>query len=187
MVLQSKILSGTSGVVRWTLGSEDLVLSVMWIVPYNRQFWRTWLAVGLSSHSDLPSYQEMYTSKNDARFVLRQSGSRFEFSDGKFIVIADMDSHSTYKPILRVALVPRDNDLLASNIRTQLGLKQVDYKPLDYYNYQKTQEHKNIQPSVVGLVQSTTGSSAEKQVVSTLCLTLILTTATMLASLNCLQ
>ena len=166
MVLQSKILTGTSGVVRWTLGSEDLVLSVMWSVPYNRQFWRTWLAVGLSSHSDLPSYQEMYkSSSEDARFVRRQSGYRFEFSDGKFIVIADMDSHSTHKPILRVALVPRDNDLLASNIRTQLGLKQVDYKPLDYYNYQKTQGHKNIQssPSVVGLTGS---SNAEKQVLN---------------------
>ena len=181
MVLQSKILTGTSGVVRWTLGSEDLVLSVMWSVPYNRQFWRTWLAVGLSSHSDLPSYQEMYKSNSDARFVRRQSGYRFEFSDGKFIVIADMDSHSTYKPILRVALVPRDNDLLASNIRTQLGLKQVEYKPLDYYNYQKTQGHKNIQssPSVVGL----TGSSAEKQVFS-----IFLTSMMMLLSTqNCLQ
>lgn len=183
MVLQSKILTGTSGVVRWTLGSEDLVLSVMWSVPYNRQFWRTWLAVGLSSHSDLPSYQEMYKSNSDARFVRRQSGYRFEFSDGKFIVIADMDSHSTYKPILRVALVPRDNDLLASNIRTQLGLKQVEYKPLDYYNYQKTQGHKNIQssPSVVGLVSQ--GSSAEKQVFS-----IFLTSMMMLLSTqNCLQ
>ena len=170
MVLQSKILTGTSGVVRWTLGSEDLVLSVMWSVPYNRQFWRTWLAVGLSSHADLPSYQEMYKSSSDARFVRRQSGYRFEYSDGKFIVIADMDSHSTYKPILRVSLVPRDNDMLASNIRTQLGLKQVEYKPLDYYNFQKTQEHKNM-PSVVGLVQSTTGSNAEKlQIVSILML-----------------
>lgn len=169
--------------VRWTLGSEDLVLSVMWSVPYNRQFWRTWLAVGLSSHSDLPSYQEMYKSNSDARFVRRQSGYRFEFSDGKFIVIADMDSHSTYKPILRVALVPRDNDLLASNIRTQLGLKQVEYKPLDYYNYQKTQGHKNIQssPSVVGLVSQ--GSSAEKQVFS-----IFLTSMMMLLSTqNCLQ
>ena len=163
MILQSKILTGTSGVVRWTLGSEDLVLSVMWSVPYNRQFWRTWLAVGLSSHSDLPTYQQMYKSNSDSRFVRRQSGSRFEFSDGKFLVIADMDSHSTYKPILRVALVPRDNELLASNVRRQLGMREVDYKPLDYYNYQKTQEQQSMQPaSVVGLVQSTTGSNAEK-------------------------
>ena len=57
IILQSKALTGTSGVLRYTLGSTDTVLSIMWSVPYNRQLWRTWVAVGLSSHANQPTYK----------------------------------------------------------------------------------------------------------------------------------
>lgn len=164
IILQSKLLSGTSGVIRWTLGSTDVVLSVMWSVPYNRQLWRTWLAVGLSSHTDLPTYDQMY-SKTDSRFIRSQSGQRFEFSDNRFIVIAEMDGDSTFKPVLRVGLVPVNNDLLAANIRHELGLKPTVMKPAKTsmesdFNYQKTQQHKNNDLPSVGLVQSS-GSRTE--------------------------
>ena len=76
----------------------------MWSVPYNRQLWRTWVAVGLSSHTNLPTYKEMYENEQDPRFVRKKAGHRFEFSDGKFAVIADMDGDATFKPILRVSL-----------------------------------------------------------------------------------
>ena len=90
----------------------------MWDVPYNRQFWQTWLAVGLTSHTQIPSYKEMYNTKDDNRFVRKNAGHRFEFSDGKkFIIIADMDGDSTSKPILRVGLVPLNDGLLGANIR----------------------------------------------------------------------
>ena len=43
-------VKGTSGVLRWTVGTQtDLVLSVMWSVPYNRQLWNTWVAIGLTN------------------------------------------------------------------------------------------------------------------------------------------
>ena len=43
-------VKGTSGVLRWTLGTQtDLILSVMWSVPYNRQLWNTWVAIGLTN------------------------------------------------------------------------------------------------------------------------------------------
>ena len=115
------MLTGTSGVIRWTVGSADLVLSLMWDVPYNRQLWRTWVAVGITSHTNLPTYKEMYNKKDDSRFIRTQGGHRFEFSTagGKFIIIADMDGESYSKPVLRVGLIPRDEDLLASNIRYQ--------------------------------------------------------------------
>ena len=166
IILQSKALTGTSGVIRWTLGSADLVLSIMWSVPYNRQLWRTWLAVGLSSHTKLPTYKEMYTQKGkDTRFVRRQAGRRFEYSDGQFIVIADMDGDTFFKPILRVGMVPRDNNLLGSNIRQKLGLKpsSVSYNPPESdFNYQKTQQHKRQQQQddmpAVGLVQTGSGT-----------------------------
>ena len=55
IVVPDSSMSGTRGVVRWNIGgSLNRVLSVMWSVPYNRQFWRQWVAVGLSSSSDLP-------------------------------------------------------------------------------------------------------------------------------------
>ena len=75
----------------------------MWSVPYNRQLWRTWVAVGLSSHTNLPTYKEMYENEQDPRFVRKKAGHRFEFSDGKFAVITDMDGDATFKPILRVS------------------------------------------------------------------------------------
>jgi hypothetical protein len=66
-MLQAKALTGTFGVLRWTLGSADIVLSLMWSVPYNRQLWRTWVAVGLSSHTNMPTYKEMYDNTDDKR------------------------------------------------------------------------------------------------------------------------
>jgi hypothetical protein len=76
VVLQGAPLTGTNGVVRWSIGNMDRVLSVMWSVPYNRQLWRTWLAVGLTSHGpDLPSYDDMYDGQNsDGKFVRRKAG-----------------------------------------------------------------------------------------------------------------
>ena len=68
VVVQPSALSGTSGVVRWRIAgggpSGDRVMSVMWGKPYSQQFWRTWLAVGLSyPGKDMPSYKDMYSSK----------------------------------------------------------------------------------------------------------------------------
>lgn len=76
VILQATSMGGTNGVVRWTIGTLDRVLSLMWSVPYNRQLWRTWLAVGLTSHgSDLPSYDDMYAGhRGDGRFVRRKAG-----------------------------------------------------------------------------------------------------------------
>ena len=43
-------VKGTSGVLRWTVGTQtDLILSVMWSVPYNRQLWNAWVAIGLTN------------------------------------------------------------------------------------------------------------------------------------------
>ena len=58
IVVPDSSMSGTRGVVRWNMGgSLNRVVSAMWSVPYNRQFWRQWVAVGLSSSGDLPRYQ----------------------------------------------------------------------------------------------------------------------------------
>ena len=55
IIVPTSSMSGTRGIARWNIGgSLDRVLSVMWSVPFNRQFWRQWVAVGLSSSSDLP-------------------------------------------------------------------------------------------------------------------------------------
>ena len=77
------------------------------------------MAVGLTSHTNLPTYKEMYSGKDDSRFTRRNAGQKFEFSTGggKFIVIAEMDGDSTLKPVLRVSLIPKDESLLGSNIR----------------------------------------------------------------------
>ena len=127
--LNLQVLTGTNGVIRWTLGSADLVLSIMWAVPYNRQFYRSWVAVGLTSHTNLPTYKEMYSKKDDSRFTRRQAGQRFEFSTagGKFIVIAEMDGDATFKPVLRVSLIPKDEDLLGSNIRLLYNIFELSF------------------------------------------------------------
>lgn len=162
IISQAKAMTGTNGVIRWTLGSTDRVLSLMWSVPYNRQLWRTWLAVGLTSHTDLPSYKEMYEDKDNRRFYRSQSGHRFEFSDGQFIVIVRMDGDSTFKPVLHLGLAPIDTELLAPAIRKKLGLKpSVVKNPNDLLgkSQQKRQQQQQQQGDMpsVGLVQSTTG------------------------------
>ena len=106
---------------------------------------------------------------NDPRFIKRKAGKHFEFSDGRFIVLVDMDGDSVFKPILSVSLVPRDNSLLAANIRQQLGMKPslisrknnvLDNDNSDF-NYQKTQQqiHKRQDQPSVGLIQTGSGSS----------------------------
>ena len=57
IILPDEYMKGTSGVIRYTLGSSDLVLSIMWSVPYNRHFYSTFVAVGLSSHTNQPTYK----------------------------------------------------------------------------------------------------------------------------------
>ena len=110
----------------------------------------------------IPFFREMYSEDEDPRYTRRQAGYQFEYSDGRFIVIVDMDGDSTFKPVLRVALVPRDNTLLAANIRQQLGLKPSKNTFESDFNYQKTEQHKrqheDNMPSV-GLVQTGSGSS----------------------------
>ena len=55
IIVPESSMSGTRGIARWNIGgSLDRVLSVMWSVPFNRQFWRQWVAVGLSSSRELP-------------------------------------------------------------------------------------------------------------------------------------
>ena len=104
-------MKGTSGVLRWTVGTQtDLILSVMWSVPYNRQLWNAWVAVGLTNGT--LDYDQMYSGVDDTRFVRKRAGGgQFEFSDvgGKFIVIARMDdAGATFKPVLHLGLTPVD-------------------------------------------------------------------------------
>ena len=94
VVVQPSALSGTSGVVRWRIAgggpSGDRVMSVMWSKPYSQQFWRTWLAVGLSyPGKDMPSYKDMYSSKViDKVKVKKQSRNKMKFwKIGKIKVI----------------------------------------------------------------------------------------------------
>ena len=61
--------------LRWTVGTQtDLILSVMWSVPYNRQLWNPWLAVGLTNSS---------LSYDQACDVLRRCDCEFLNSRGK--------------------------------------------------------------------------------------------------------
>lgn len=125
IIVPSKSMSGTRGVVRWNMGGDlNRVLSVMWSVPYNRQFWRQWVAVGLSASGQEPSYDVMYRGDNkDKRFVRHEAnGKTFEFSDGRFIINARMDG-STYKPILHLSIAPRMDAELAPSILKFLGIK----------------------------------------------------------------
>ena len=118
-----RALTGTNGVIRWKIGSEsDKVLSVMWSVPYNMQFWSTWVGVGISGTDDLPTYKEMYSNKDDKRYRTEKSGSEFEFSEGNFIVFAFMDGGARSKPVLHLGLGPIKEDDVASSIRKKLGL-----------------------------------------------------------------
>ena len=164
VVLQGSSLAGTNGVVRWSIGSMDRVLSVMWSIPYNRQLWRTWVAVGLTSHgSDLPSYDDMYDGQNsDGKFVRRKAGHQFEFSDGQFVIVAQMDGDATFKPVLHLVVAPIASEWLAPSVRKQLGMKSIPENGLNLEggalakNTQKRQD-----APTVGHVHSTNGATTQ--------------------------
>ena len=162
VVLQGGQLTGTNGVVRWSIGNMDRVLSVMWSVPYNRQLWRTWLAVGLTSHGlDLPTYDDMYDGHNsDGKFVRRKAGHRFEFSDGQFVVVAQMDGDATFKPVLHLVFAPIASEWLAPSVRHQLGMKVIPESKLmlEELVTKNTQKRQEDQPTV-GHVHSTSSGN----------------------------
>lgn len=142
-------MTGTNGVLRWTLGSSERVLSLMWSVPHSRQFWRTWVAVGLTSKDKTPSFDFMYNGADETRFVRQEAGREFEFSDGHFIVIARMDGGSTFKPVLHVGLIPIDETDLAGSIRRGLGRSVVKRDDLTEL----------VEPPQFRLRQSTSGGA----------------------------
>ena len=193
VVLQGGQLTGTNGVVRWSIGNMDRVLSVMWSVPYNRQLWRTWLAVGLTSHGqDLPSYDDMYDGQNsEGKFVRRKAGHRFEFSDGQFVVVAQMDGDATFKPVLHLVFAPIASEWLAPSVRRQLGMKVIPENGLmlEELVSKNTQKRQEDQPTV-GHVHSTSASAANSlnQHFILLCLsTLVSASRSISAALRSLQ
>lgn len=138
-------LSGTGGVIRFSVGSQTgLVLSVMWSVPYNMQFWSTWVAVGLSRADQTPNYKEMYSTKDLDRFVRVKAGREFEFSDGKFIVMAYMDGGTNSKPIVRLGLVPIDEADLAARLRRKLGMPVAQRDDLTKQKRQQEDEASSL-------------------------------------------
>jgi len=130
---------GTAGVVRWPIYGvgRDRILSVMWSIPYNMQFWSAWAAVGLSGGGDdqeedmeeeaPPDYEELYSGNDDERFARAKAGRDFEFSDSeRFLVKATMDGGGKSKPVLRVGLIPLADADLAEAIRAELGVEDAD-------------------------------------------------------------
>ena len=61
--------------------------------------------------------------QNHSKFVRRQAGESFEFSDGHHLLISGMGAGP--KPILHLAIVPTANDQLARDIRQKLGIQVV--------------------------------------------------------------
>ncbi|CAB4064691.1 unnamed protein product [Lepeophtheirus salmonis] len=96
-------LSGTLGLIRYKIEPFDSILSIMWSVPYNRQLWKSWAAIGLSSTANVPSIEEMYSGTDPKRFI-------------------QMDGGLTYKPILKVCFVPYERRELANKVKKQLGI-----------------------------------------------------------------
>ena len=154
-------MTGTSGVMRWKIGSgpNAPLMSVMWSVPYNPQFYSTWSAVSLTPASKTPpTFDQLYSKKDPSRFIRVKAGREFEFSDGHFILMAFMDA-DTSKPVFRVGVVPTDEKDIASSIRKQLKLPILRRDDI-----RLTDKRENQQPQI-GLVQT---SSATKVATSQL-------------------
>ena len=65
----------------------------------------------------------VFVLQNHSKFVRRQAGESFEFSDGHHLLISGMGAGP--KPILHLAIVPTANDQLARDIRQKLGIQVV--------------------------------------------------------------
>lgn len=81
------------------------------------------MAVGITKAKEpLPTFSEMYSSKDPSRFVRVKAGHEFEFSDGEFIVFAFMDGDASSKPVLHFGLVPIKQPDLSSHVLHGLGI-----------------------------------------------------------------
>ena len=164
-------MTGTSGVVRWRLGSRDRVISVMWSVPYSGQLYKPWTAVGLSSGQNAPTFDELYGEKDPKRFVRHRGGRDFEFSDGEFLVFGRMDGGSTFKPVLHLGLVPLGDEDMAATLRKQIGLPVVqedDKGPVE-------------EPPQFGLMSSTSDAAAGVKIARSLPFTFSVVLVSLLA------
>ncbi len=147
----ARILSGTAGTIAWAIGKKGLTLSAMWSVPYNMQFYSSWMAVGIDAQP--LTYKEMFSGAIDStRFTRLKSGRDFEFSDGdSLVVMAYMDGSSSVRPVLRLALMPLDDDDLATNIRESLKMPII-----------RSDEVLEGSRPQVGLVQDASSSAARR-------------------------
>jgi len=128
---QSGGLTGVSGIIRWPIGDDRTVLSLMISVPYNPDLYGTWVAVGLfridtpEGRRSMPNFDAMYYGTPDSAWYIRhQTGDRLEFSNEDFHIVLDSDT-SLSKPVLKLALLPTNTADGAPTIKLRLAGKMV--------------------------------------------------------------
>ena len=121
---QDGAFTGVSGVVHWSIGDTEKVLSLMVSIPYNPQLWDSWVAVGITASHRVPDYNAMYSGTPDSSwFVRSKTGRKLEFADSELIVVIDSDG-GTSKPVVRLSVVPREEAALAPVVDARMKGRQ---------------------------------------------------------------
>jgi hypothetical protein len=131
ILVQEGTATGVSGVVRWSIGDTDTVLSLMVSVPYNQHLWSSWVAAGLTKNTSVPDFSAMYSGTPDSAWFVRQKmGRRMEFSDGELILVVESDS-GTSKPVVRLSVVPLKPTEVATSVKHRLEGRAPDHREGD--------------------------------------------------------
>jgi len=124
---QEQAASGVSGILRWRIGTTDTILSLMVSVPYSRHLYSSWVAAGLTKDDLVPDFSAMYSGTPDsAWFVRAEMGHSLEFSNGELILVVMSDA-GTSRPVVRLAVVPRNPTEVAPSITHRLEGRPGDY------------------------------------------------------------
>jgi len=117
---QEQAATGVSGILRWRIGTSDTILSLMVSVPYSRHLYSSWVAAGLTKDDLVPDFSAMYSGTPDsAWFVRAEMGHSLEFSNGELILVVTSDP-DTSRPVVRLAVVPRNPTEVAPSITHRL-------------------------------------------------------------------
>ena len=110
--------TGCSGTVSWKIGESNKMFVIMFSVPYNQDFYKNKIGIGIFPVSNTESFfQSMYYGKeiNFQRKQFFHDTNSIKYEDQDFIVYGNMGS--AHKPSIEIQFFPKTKENLAESFR----------------------------------------------------------------------
>ena len=133
-------MTGTSGVIAWELGDQNIHLIVMWTIPYNLNFYDAHFAFGMVhlttkfTRDMLPYwYQRMYKGDDGGTYKSGEAGESLVFKHHHVFILGHLEKDS-YQPVLNISVMPWSTGDLAPSIWHKLYLQTVREREAQPYS-----------------------------------------------------